>query len=79
MSKYLYEPENNKGGVQIRLMGCTMDDDKLARRLRELEKRKYSFIELIMQVKKKIYKQKLDEHQEELERRGLLIEEPGAD
>lgn len=47
--------------------------EKLQRRREELRQRKYSFIELIMQVKKKLYKEKLEQE------RQMLAQQEGAD
>jgi len=43
---------------------CEMSREKLERRRRELRERKHSFIELVMQVKKKIHKAELARRRE---------------
>lgn len=42
-------------------MAGSVSQEKLERRRRELHKRKYSFVELIMQTRKNLYKDKLEQ------------------
>jgi len=45
-------------------MSGSISDEKLARRRKQLRKRKHSFVELIMQTKKNLFKEKLEQQQE---------------